>query len=148
MKEKATDVVVLVGRDASGRIVHAEQIPLSDWYDKEQPLIDNDDECRRRGIRVLEGSQIDAIGQVYKRWRHTMDENGALIDSEELDEETLPEPVWQRGGLTKQPATAAGFSAHDQLKARGLLPSQLAVEAEAAAGAQDSDSGQLELPID
>jgi hypothetical protein len=103
--------VVITARDAEGTIVQELELSPYEWYDGEVPLIDRDDECRRLGVRSIEGYHTDKEGRVYKRWKNTYDAQGQLEDMERWSD-------WK----PSIPSPPPGQSAADQLREAGLLP--------------------------
>jgi hypothetical protein len=82
--------VVLKAFNAGGDLVLEAHIPSDDWYDGDQPLIDEAEPRRERGIVQIDGTQFDASGRITQRWRTTYDEKGELLDLFELETEPTP----------------------------------------------------------
>jgi len=83
-------VVVLKAFNAGGDLVLEAHIPNDDWYDGDQPLIDEAEARRERGIVQIDVTQFDSRGRLYQRWRTTYEENGEFLDLFELDVEPTP----------------------------------------------------------
>jgi len=84
MPEQPTEVVILSVQSDGGIILGEENIPLDHWYDDLHPLIDDPTERKARGVRSIEGTQVDSRGVVSKRWRVLYDADGKVEDSTEL----------------------------------------------------------------
>jgi hypothetical protein len=78
--------VVIRALDADGVPVEESELSYHEWYDGDVPLIDDPDECKRLGVRVIEGCQTDRGGRVFRQWRNTYDADGRIEDSEAWDD--------------------------------------------------------------
>lgn len=101
--------VHLVAKDAAGQVVLETDIPYLQWYDGDNPLIDETDERLRLGIRSLEGTQY-RDGALDSHWRVTYGADGEYEDSETFFDAPIVRPSVQ-----------PGRSAYDQLKELGMF---------------------------
>lgn len=81
--KKPRDCVILLGYNEEGRAIYNHTFCTYDWYENLHPIIDDDEETVRLGIRRMDGWQYTRHGQLEKWWRLAYGEDGSTVEHRE-----------------------------------------------------------------
>ncbi len=87
------DYVVLKAFDASDHLLMEQYYRLTDWYDGDIPLLDDEDQIRvKYRVHTIVGEQTDSKGDTELKWRNVYSKQGSLVSAF----------IWQDGSWVEE----------------------------------------------